>query len=202
MGRAFAFASRPPPDLVADSRYYGLTDISVCRTMPRRQFATLSPSSKDRLVPELALPLLMMTAALALASVGGGLYEFLVVDPAWPRRPDLIQPRLGGVSRRRFWIPAHTLFELSLIASLIVAWSQPAVRIPLLTALASHGAMRLWSAFDFIPKALAFERADPATVTEAAARRWSRRSLGRFPLDLVTCTAVLCALVAAARLGA
>jgi hypothetical protein len=35
--------------------------------------------------------------SLALVSVGGGLYEFLVVDPAWPRRPDIIQPARGGV---------------------------------------------------------------------------------------------------------
>ena len=60
--------------------------------------------------------------------------------------------------------------------------------------------MRLWSAFDFIPKALAFEKADPATVTEGAARRWSRRSLFRLPLDLITCGAMLAALVAASRL--
>jgi hypothetical protein len=122
-----------------------------------------------------------LTNYLALTSLGGGAYEFLVVDPFWPRRPDLIQPLRGGISRRRFWIPAHTLFELSLIASLIVAWGEPAVRAPLLVASASHAAMRTWSAFDFIPKALAFERADPATVTEDAARRWSRRSLGRLP---------------------
>jgi hypothetical protein len=59
--------------------------------------------------------------------------------------------------------------------------------------------MRMWSAFDFIPKALAFERADPATINADAARRWSRRSLGRLPLDLVTCSAMLAALVALAR---
>ena len=58
-----------------------------------------------------------------------------------------------------------------------------------------------WSAFDFIPKALAFEKADPATVSEGAARRWSRRSLFRLPLDLITCGAMLsAALVAASRL--
>lgn len=140
-------------------------------------------------------------AALALASLGGAFYEFLVVDPFWPRRPDLIQPQRGGVSRKRFWIPAHTAFELLLIASLVVTWEQAATRTPLLTALVSHAAMRIWSAFDFIPKALAFERAEPGTIAETAARRWSRRSLGRLPLDLVTCGAMLSALVAAARLG-
>ena len=149
----------------------------------------------------LAFTFVTLAAALALISLGGGLYEFLVVDPFWPRRPDIIQPQRGGISRRRFWIPAHTTFEVSLIAALIFTWGQPAVRAPLLGALASHCAMRIWSAFDFIPKALAFERADPDTIAEAAARRWSRWSLGRLPLDLVTCGAMLFALVAAARLA-
>jgi hypothetical protein len=140
-----------------------------------------------------------LAASLALVSVGGGLYEFLVVDPAWPRRPEIIQPARGGVSRKRFWIPAHTVFELTLIATLVVAWPRPEVRYWLLVALASHVVMRLWSAFDFIPKALAFERADPSSITEETARRWSRRSRWRLPLDLVTCGAMLAALVAAAR---
>jgi hypothetical protein len=146
------------------------------------------------------LGLIVATALLAAASLGGGLYEFLVVDPFWPRRPDLIQPSRGGVSRKRFWIPAHMLFELFLIGSMVATWGQPTIREPLLYALASHGAMRLWSAFDFIPKALAFERADPSTISEASALRWSRRSLGRLPLDLVTCGSLFAALVAAARL--
>lgn len=150
-------------------------------------------------MPSLTLVLVALATALALASLGGGLYEFLVVDPFWPRRPELIQPQRGGISRKRFWIPAHTLFELSLIAALISAWGHPVVRNPLLVALASHAVMRIWSAVDFIPKALAFERADPATIAEGDARRWSRRSKGRLPLDLVTCGAMLTALVAAAR---
>jgi hypothetical protein len=152
-------------------------------------------------VNTLALLPVVLAAALALVSLGGGAYEFLVVDPVWPRRPDLIQPQRGGISRRRFWIPAHTTFELSLIVSLVLGWHERSVRVPLLTGLASHAVMRIWSAVDFIPKALAFERADPATITESAARQWSRRSLGRLPFDFVTCGAMLCALVAAARLG-
>jgi hypothetical protein len=139
-----------------------------------------------------------LAAALALVSLGGGFYEVLVVDPVWPRRPDLIQAARGGISRRRFWIPAHVAFEVGLIATIIWSWPQPDVRNPLLVALASHAVMRLWSAFDFIPKALAFERTE--TVTEAAARAWTSRSWLRLPLDLVTCAAMLCALVAAARL--
>ena len=143
--------------------------------------------------------LIALASSLALMSLGGGLYEFVVVDPAWPRRLEIIQPARGGVSRRRFWIPAHTAFELLLIAALVAAWSRPEVRNLLLIAFASHIVMRLWSAFDFIPKALAFERAEPSSITEEAARSWSRRSRWRLPLDHVTCGAMLAALVAAAR---
>jgi hypothetical protein len=117
--------------------------------------------------------LIALAAALALISLGGGLYEFSVVDPAWPRRPDVIQPDRGGISRRRFWIPAHVAFELTLIASLVAAWSHAEVRIWLLVAFASHAVMRIWSAFDFIPKALAFERANE--IRESDARAWPRR---------------------------
>jgi hypothetical protein len=148
-----------------------------------------------------ALIFISLAVALAFMSLGGGLYEHRVVDPVWPRRPDLIQPGSGGVSRRRFWIPAHLTFELTLIAALVVAWSQPVVRVWLLLALISHVLMRIWSAFDFIPKALAFERADAATITETAARRWTRRSLWRLPLDLVTCAAMFAAFATAVWLA-
>src|SRR5215207_2872595 len=108
------------------------------------------------------LVIVALATALAMASVGGGLYEFSVVDPFWPKRPDLVQPARGGISRKRFWISIHVAFEVVLIAALVWAWSQPAVRTCLLVALASHAVMRLWSAVDFIPKALAFEKAEQA----------------------------------------
>jgi hypothetical protein len=142
-----------------------------------------------------------IAACLALISVGGALYEFLVVDPFWPKRPELIQPARGGISRRRFWIPAHVAFELVLISALVSAWPLPAVRLWLWVALGSHAIMRIWSAFYFIPKALAFERADPGAVSEASARKWSHRSLLRLPLDLVTCFAMLEAFIIAVRMS-
>ena len=143
--------------------------------------------------------LIGITAALALISLGGGLYEYSVVDPAWPRRPDIIQPARGGVSRRRFWIPAHTAFELFLVASLVSTWHSESTRAALLVALTSHAIMRIWSAFDFIPKALAFEKVDAASIDVRSAQRWKRRSLGRLPLDLATCTAMMAAFLAMAR---
>jgi hypothetical protein len=148
-----------------------------------------------------SLVVVALAVVLALMALGGGAYEFLVVDPSWPRRPDIIQPERGGISRRRFWIPAHGAFELCLAVALAATWAAPSVRVPLLVALASHAVMRVWSFADFIPKALAFERAEPSSVEVGSARRWTRRSIGRLPLALVTCGALLIALVSAARLG-
>jgi hypothetical protein len=144
------------------------------------------------------LILLGVVAFLACASLGGSIYEHLVLDPVWPNRPGIIQSQHGGVSRRRFWIPVHSAFEVVLIAAVVITWGHPDVRTPMLIALASHLVMRVWSLVDFIPKAVAFEKTDPATVERADATRWTRRSLLRMPLDVVTCVAALAGLVAAA----
>lgn len=136
-----------------------------------------------------------LACGLVLMSLGGALYEFTVVDPYWPSRPDLVQPAQGGINRKRFWIPIHVAFELALIVALVVTWSRPEIRFWLLIALASHTVMRIWSAFDFIPKALAFERVDAHSISAADARRWTRRSMLRIPLDLITCGSMLMAVV-------
>jgi hypothetical protein len=145
-------------------------------------------------------PTLILIAAatlMACALLGGGLYETLVIDPYWPQRPGIIQARNGGISRRRFWIPAHTAFEVLAVAALVAAWGDPDVLVALLVALVSHAVMRIWSLVDLIPKAAAFESTDPAGVDEAAAVRWTRRSLLRLPLDAATCVAMLTALAIA-----
>ena len=136
-----------------------------------------------------------LSTGLAFIGFGGGLYEVSVIDRAWPRRPDIIQPARGGVDRKWFWIPAHVVFELTLVTSLVVAWSLLDVRFWLWIAFASHVLMRVWSGVDFIPKALAFERAEPGVIDEDLARRWTRRSRLRMPLDVITCGAMLAALV-------
>ena len=127
---------------------------------------------------------LVATTAVLCAILGGGAYEHLVIDPFWPKRPDLIQRSRGGISRGRFWLPAHVLFEAALISSLALSWKLPGVKSWLLAALAVHGIARIWSALYFIPKALAFEKA--AVVDEAAAKRWTVISKFRLPLELLT----------------
>lgn len=140
------------------------------------------------------LVLIAATTLVACVSLGGGLYEALVVDPFWPKRPGIIQARNGGIKREQFWFPTHTLLEVLLLVAVIAAWRYTDVRTALLVALASHAAMRIWSLVDLIPKAQKFERRDPAKVDEAAAIRWTRRSLLRLPLNLLTCAAMLAAL--------
>jgi hypothetical protein len=152
-------------------------------------------------MPVRSLILVAAATAMALITLGGGLYEYAVVDSAWPARPDIIMPSRGGLLRRNFWGPVHSLFEILLLISLAVLWFHPTVRVPLLVAFVAHAINRIWSLTDFIPKALAFEQADPDTVTEQAGLRWIRRSKLRLPLELTVSTAMIVALIAAARLA-
>ena len=138
---------------------------------------------------------LLVVVILSSTILGGGVYECLVIDPCWPKRPDLIQPIQGGISRGRFWLSFHVTFEIVLIFCLVQAWNSSNVRVWLLLALATHAAARIWSAFDFIPKALAFERA--TAVNQASAKNWIRRSRFRLPIALLTLTFLLRAMVAA-----
>jgi hypothetical protein len=148
----------------------------------------------------LAFSLTVAAECFALMLAGGGLYEALVVDPFWPKRPDLIQPGRGGISRRRFWMPVHILFELSVTSALIAGWSDPVVRSWLWVAFISHGVARIWSFSEFIPKALEFESTDANFITEASARKWTHRSMFRLPLELVGCGATIAAFTRLARM--
>jgi hypothetical protein len=126
------------------------------------------------------------TVFLAAISVGGALYEHAVVDAAWPRNPVIIQPAKLGLSRVRFWVPAHVALEVSLIAALAMNWKFPGARNPLLAAFTCHAVMRIWTFIDLIPKVLAFERADAASISRASAKAWVVRSMLRLPLSIGT----------------
>jgi hypothetical protein len=119
------------------------------------------------------------------------------VDRVWPGNIKLIQPQSGGIDRKMFWMPAHTAFELTLIVSIWMAWPLPGARHALLAALASHAIMRGWSFAYFIPRALAFEKADALTPElTIRAQNWARFSVLRLLLDVFTIAAVAVALFA------
>ncbi|MBB2990841.1 hypothetical protein FHR72_002314 [Mycolicibacterium iranicum] len=145
-------------------------------------------------------PTIILIAATTLAActaLGGAVYEVVVVDPSWPRRPGIIQSQNGGISRVRFWLPVPVIFEVLLVVTLVLTWGDGGVGTALLVALVSHAAMRLWALFDLIPRGAEFERKNPGDVDEAAALRWTRRNMLRVPLLLVTSCAMLAALAAA-----
>ena len=103
----------------------------------------------------MSFPLLMASIAALLSAIGigGALYEALVIDAAWPKNPQLIQPQQGGVRRTRFWIPAHVALELTLIAAIALNWASSHTRFLLLSAFACQVMTRLWSFWAIVASA-------------------------------------------------
>jgi hypothetical protein len=126
---------------------------------------------------------------------GGGVYETLLVDRVWPDNPAVIQPERGGLDRKLFWMPAHTLYELALFISLWMLWSAGDARWWIAAALVVHFAARAWSMAYFIPRALRFEKLGDLTQEQRLeARRWTRLSRYRPALEAVSIIA-LCAAI-------
>src|SRR5580704_13427579 len=80
------------------------------------------------MVPETLAIAPLVALTLGAVGLGGGLYETLLVDPVWPRNPAVIQPRRGGLDRKRFWGPVHGLFEVALLVSAWTGWGDAAAR--------------------------------------------------------------------------
>jgi hypothetical protein len=116
-------------------------------------------------------PWFVWGAALLLAfEVGGGIYEHLVLDQAWPSNLALIQPGRGGVNRAPFWIVVHTLLTVTLLAALWASWRSATLRRRVAWTLGIHVALRAWTFAYFIPAALRFEAAQALIPDEA--RTW------------------------------
>jgi hypothetical protein len=59
-------------------------------------------------------------------SLGGGIYETLLVDPVWLRNLSVIQSDRGGLNRKLFWGSVHPLFEIALLVSV---WMRLVLRV-------------------------------------------------------------------------
>jgi hypothetical protein len=128
-------------------------------------------------------------------ALGGGIYETLLIDRAWPDNPAIVQPSRGGINRALFWAPVHTLYELALIVATWVAWSERGVRWWILAALVTHLAARAWSFAYFIPNALRFEKLGDLTEEQRhLARRWTRLSRCRPVLQALSLTGLCLAI--------
>src|ERR1700722_14136781 len=139
------------------------------------------------MAPETLVIVPLVALTLGAVGLGGGVYEMLLVDPACPRTPAMIQPSRGGLDRKRFWVPVHGLFEIALFVSAWTAWSAAAARPWIVVALAAHFTARTWSFAYFIPRALRFEKmGDLSEEQVRLARRWTRLSRCRPVLELVS----------------
>jgi hypothetical protein len=144
------------------------------------------------------VPLIALT--LGAVALGGGLYETLLVDPVWPRNPAVIQPRRGGLDRKRFWGPVHGLFEVALLVSAWTGWGDAAARPWFVAALSAHLVARAWSFAYFIPWALRFEKmGDLSEEQVGLARRWIRLSRCRPVLELASIVSLAAAVLFLAR---
>lgn len=116
-------------------------------------------------------PWFVWGAGLLLAfEVGGGIYEHLVLDQAWPSNLALIQPGRGGAHRAPFWMVVHSLLTVVLLAALWACWRSATLRPRVAWALGIHVALRAWTFAYFIPAALRFEAAQ--TLLPDEARTW------------------------------
>jgi hypothetical protein len=115
----------------------------------------------------------LIALILGAIGLGGGIYETLLVDRVWPANLAIIQPKQGGLDRKRFWIPIHTLYEIALLASAWTLWSNKSVRSWIIIALIAHFVSRAWSFAYFIPRALRFENLSELNASERLrARQW------------------------------
>jgi ubiquinone/menaquinone biosynthesis C-methylase UbiE len=148
--------------------------------LPRRSW-------RDRLAPWAVNGSLLLMAL----SLGGGLYESVVVDPAWPANVSIIQPAQGGVDRKVFWGPIHVALTVALPVALWACWRRPSVRGWLLVGTGVYVGIRVWSFLYFIPLALKFEVAQGmADPLMREAPTWLRLSPVRCGLALASVAAL------------
>jgi hypothetical protein len=138
--------------------------------------------------PTSAFPLAAALSALVLGTIGlgGGIYETLLVDRVWPDNPAVIQPSRGGINRKWFWGPIQPLYELALLLTAWMVWSDTHARPWIIIALSAHFAARAWSFAYFIPRALQFEKSGDLTEEQARlARQWTGLSRYRVVLETI-----------------
>ncbi len=175
----------------------------ACRRRPVSSGICRDHSAAERCAvkPKLAKWSLVLLCISMAGSIGGGLYEHLVLVPLWSASPpqslSVIQPNTG-VPLQIFWIPIHAAITLFVILSLVFNWKDLPVRRLLFIGLGSYIIMRLWSAFYFIPEMLSFQRipldSPPSAELSARVANWAFWTWFREPLDIITFVSFLLAL--------
>ncbi|MFW7381640.1 MAG: hypothetical protein ACOH5I_22725 [Oligoflexus sp.] len=151
------------------------------------------------------LSMLIAITCVAL-SIGGGLYEYLVIVPQFRRNPPATLSIIhedGGVPMQRFWIPVHIAISIALLGALILNWGAltwgiPVRRLMILVGIGAYFVMRVWSGIYFIPEMLSFQRvplkSSPSDELTSRVNKWAKLTILRLPLDLILFVSLLIAL--------
>lgn len=136
---------------------------------------------------------LLATSMLA----GAGVYEQLVLDPAWPARPDIVRPANGGADRKRYWVPSNVLAIAAMIAAIWAVWPVPSARAWVLCAAACSLVINVATVTYFAPRVLRVEQ-DGISPNDPSSTRWVVLSRWRTPVAIIL---DFCLIVAVLRLA-
>jgi hypothetical protein len=135
----------------------------------------------DHAMPRVAILLLALVVSGCMT--GAGLYEQVVLDPAWPRTPSIVRPSEGGANRKLFWVPANIVAVLVLLVALWAAWPVAAARNAALIAIGFFAIINAVTIGYFGPAVLRVERYSVAPDAPSSLR-WVRLSRWRTPLAI------------------
>jgi hypothetical protein len=102
---------------------------------------------------------LLLTTLIYLFINGAGMFETLVIVPAWTSNPPAslhIFHGEYGLDFKWFWIIAHSVHELTFIAAIILNWKTGRKKV-LLIVFVLHFIVRIWTITFFAPVIIYFQ---------------------------------------------
>jgi hypothetical protein len=126
---------------------------------------------------------LLLALAVSGCMTGAGIYEQVVLDPAWPRTPSIVRPSEGGANRKLFWVPANIVAILALLLALWAAWPITPARRAALIAVGFFAIINAATIGYFAPAVLRVERYSVLPDAESSLQ-WVRLSRWRTALAI------------------
>jgi hypothetical protein len=134
---------------------------------------------------------------------GSGVYETLVVHPAWSRKPPesiigFVGSPVGRMNIAAFWAPVMPLYALGALGALAVAVSAGNRNIPLILSVVCTVAALAWTLAYFRPSVTCFMQDGggntPAERLQSETRLWVRLNVIRMTLVAIAWWGALTAL--------
>lgn len=148
-------------------------------------------------------PVLWFYAVMASLVFGAGVYEILVVHPAWSRKPPesfrgFVGTSVSRVNIPAFWVPAVPLYALSALAAFGLAFRAESQGVALIVSTACAVAAVAWTALYFRPTVERLLEAEGENTTterlQIEAHRWIRLNWIRVGLVAISWWGALSAL--------